>query len=109
MLLAEPAQVNACKHHQCLDLLHVTVGKSRGFLEEAIVLEVWETGALLQTSNALVPGTSLALTSGNRSVRARVTSSAEDDFGYLSEVSVDSTQSWFPRGYRPHYLHSDRE
>jgi hypothetical protein len=91
------------KHRQCLDLFHVAALPESGvnFKECAILVEVWETGGLLQTESAVEPGTLLLL--GDQEIPAKVQSCQQDEFGFLLTVSILSSP-WFPDRYSPPHL-----
>lgn len=89
----------------CLDVLRVSsAGCSKVFCDCAILLEVWDTGGLLQTSDAIAQGSVLDLASPQGSVRAKVNSCTTDEYGCLVEITVEPSSSWFPVGYNPPYL-----
>jgi hypothetical protein len=70
----------------------------------AILLEIWDSGGLLQTSNSIAEGSIVDLASPQGPVRATVSSCEADDYGHLVEITVDPSASWFPAGYNPPYL-----
>jgi hypothetical protein len=74
--------------------------------ESGILLEIWRTGGLIQTSVAISAGSAVDLEIAERPVRATVTCCAQDDYGFLLRLSVSSDQygDWFPESYRPPYL-----
>jgi hypothetical protein len=97
-------------HYLCLDVLRLSCkGASRAFCDCAILLEIWDTGGLVQTSEAIAKGSvvDVAPPQGavpDGSVRAIVTSCKADDYGYIVEIEVDPSANWFPAGYNPPYL-----
>jgi hypothetical protein len=88
------------ERHLCLDVLQLTWGTSR---ECAILIEVWRSGGLLQTSVAIPEGSKLAIELDGRSRSATVSHCGQDDYGFLVEVAM-SPADWFPAGYKPAYL-----
>lgn len=70
----------------------------------AILLEVWDTGGLLQTDFETPPDYVVRLSYAQGTARGRVASCVKDEFGYLIEFAVDSAEAWFPEAYRPPYL-----
>ena len=89
-------------HYLCLDVLRVSgTGASKTSCDCAILLEVWDSGGLLQTSDAIAEGSVLDVTSSHGPVRATVNSCKADDYGCLVEIAVDPSASWFPGGYNP--------
>jgi len=85
-----------------LDVLQVSEESGEG--QQAIVLEIWRSGALLQTSNAILAGKKINLALEDQSVSAVVDSCEQDPYGYLVTISVDSGTHWFPDAYKPAYL-----
>jgi hypothetical protein len=89
----------------CLDLIRVTwKDASTTLCDCASLLEVWESGGLLQTSAAIPQGSELIVASPHGSFRAIVNSCETDEYGNLLEIKVDPSGSWFPSGYNPPYL-----
>lgn len=91
-------------HYLCLDVLHVSWGASKRLCDCAILLEIWDSGGLLQTSDAIAEGSVVDVASPQGSVRATVSSCTADDYGCMVEIAVDPSPSWFPAGYNPPYL-----
>jgi hypothetical protein len=105
MLLMEPTSSPSSQHYLCLDLLSATFeGPAPVQTGSAILLEIWETGGLLQTGFETPPDYAVCLSSSQGTVLGRVASCVEDEYGYLVEFAVDSPKDWFPEGYRPPYL-----
>ena len=73
-------------------------------LEPAILLEIWCSGGLFQTSGAIPKDSIVTIATANGPVNGKVRSCAQDDYGFLVEVSVVEPQNWFPRTYQPAYL-----
>jgi hypothetical protein len=96
--------------HRCLDLLRVSwKDASTTLCDYGILLEVWEDGALIQTSIALLQGAEVDLECSHGCFRATVKSCESDEYGNLLEISVDPSASWFPSGYKPSYLFRSEE
>jgi hypothetical protein len=92
-------------HHLCLDVLSVSWRTASKTLSDcAILLEVWDSGGLLQTSSAIPKGSALNVASPDGPVHATVNSCEMDDYGFLIEIGVASSTGWFPAGYNPPYL-----
>jgi hypothetical protein len=92
-------------HYLCLDVLRVSwAGASKTLCDCAILLEVWDCGGLLQTSNPIAEGSVVDVASPHGPVRAKVNSCTADDYGCIVEIAVDASASWFPAGYNPPYL-----
>jgi hypothetical protein len=92
----------------CLDLCDFrwsrTVAADPEGSEFAILLEIWHSGGLFQTSNAVPEHSTVTIVTGNGSVKGEVRSCEQDDYGFLVEVRVAEPQIWFPRAYQPAYL-----
>src|SRR5882672_2968530 len=87
-----------CLHSQCLDMVAVEWADSTGnrSSESAIVLEIWEGGALLNTSATVVPGSELTIRAPKNTFTGHVVKCSRDlDFGFLVEVDA------VPSSYRP--------
>jgi hypothetical protein len=92
-------------HYLCLDVLRVSpVGSSKALCDCAILLEIWDSGGLLQTSKPITKGSVLEVALAQGSVRAMVNSCQADDYGCLVEIAVDPAANWFPASYSPPYL-----
>jgi hypothetical protein len=95
----------ATDRYSCLDVLRVSWrGASKTLCDCAILLEIWDSGGVLQTSNAIAEGSVVDVESPQGPVRARVTSCETDDYGCIVEIEVDPGESWFPAGYNPPYI-----
>jgi hypothetical protein len=103
MLAPPPARDAFSVGYFCMDLLRVSWGQSPSQSESAVLLEVWNTGGLMQTEAALPADSSAVLTFSGGVARCRITSCAQDDYGYLIEFSTDPGGNWFP-AYSPPYL-----
>ena len=90
-------------HFPCLDMVQIDWEPGGGQMSEsAILLEIWERGAMLQTSIAIPQRSSITLRVNEMTVAAEVSSSQPDqDFGFLIEVEIDAPGMWFPHGYMP--------
>jgi hypothetical protein len=97
--------LQAGEHVHCLDVLKVafssdTAGKSH---DCAILLEIWDRGALFQTSVAIPEGAPISFQSIGDGVAAQVVSCDQDSYGFIVEVAVGGS-SWFPDGYTPPHI-----
>lgn len=90
----------------CLDVLQVNWEEPLGACSDcAILLEIWPTGGLLQTSKAIAEGSVIAIASGRDSVHGTVNSCKGDAYGYVVEFALEEASTgWFPGGYQPPYL-----
>jgi hypothetical protein len=94
------------ERHLCLDMLRASWKTSQAndaHSECAILMEVWRSGGLLQTSLAIPEGSKLAIEVDGRSRPATVSHCGQDDYGFLIEIAV-SPSDWFPAAYKPAYL-----
>jgi hypothetical protein len=98
---------NTDTRYECLDLLPINWRPANGDQgsECGILLEVWRTGGLVQTSVAMPEGSWVELAIPGGALHGRVTRCEQDDYGFLVSVLVDRNQQgeWFP-GYCPLYL-----
>jgi hypothetical protein len=101
--------VQAGEHIQCLDLFQIasSPGTGKPFCDCAILLEIWDTGGLLQTNVAIPCGAEISIPSIGGGIQAKVVSCQQDDFGYMVEILV-CDQEWFPEVYTPPYVLHDR-
>jgi hypothetical protein len=90
-------------HFLCLDMLCVSwvSASGRASSECAIVMEVWGSGAILQTEIAIPKDSNLTLAAPNGPVCAKVTACSRDDYGFLIQMNVDPSERWFPNSYCP--------
>ena len=95
---------HAGKYVQCLDVIKIASppGPQPDLHDCAIMLEIWDLGALLQTSIPIPHGTviSLAFAQG---VPAKVISCEQDDYGFLVKIAI-LEGGWFPDVYMPPYV-----
>jgi hypothetical protein len=113
MLVAEPISTRLAQHYFCLDVVNATFqepasagtppAKSARTLD-ATLLEIWDTGGLLQTDSAVAQGCTVCLSSPDTTVHGYVSSCVQDEYGFLVEFAVPTTEPWFPASYRPPYL-----
>jgi hypothetical protein len=82
----------------CLDMLRV-----ESFCDCAILLEIWDSGGLLQTNKEIPKDTLISVLPGNAAFAAKVVDCQQDEFGFLIEISVTGP-GWFPKGYVPPHL-----
>lgn len=87
------------KHYACADMVRINCDSAS---ELAILLEIWESGGVVQTSFPIAPGSPVGIDVEKTHVDAEVTRCEPDqDFGYLIDINVDSATSWFPVAYVP--------
>src|SRR5438309_6704785 len=96
--------MQAGEHIQCLDLIKVGFPNGPGITHDcAILLEIWDLGALVQTSIPIPPGASISLESIGDGISAQVVSCEQDDYGFMVKISITGS-SWFPDGYKPQHM-----
>jgi len=97
--------LQASEHIHCLDVLKVSFSPSADGKSHdcAILLEIWDRGALLQTSVAIPEGAPISFVSIGDGVPAQVVSCDQDSYGYIVEVAVEEP-SWFPLAYTPPHV-----
>jgi hypothetical protein len=64
-------------------------------------MEIWGSGAILQTEISIPKDSILTLAATNQPVCAKVTTCDQDDYGFLIQIAVDSPERWFPNSYCP--------
>jgi len=69
----------------------------------AILLEIWDHGALLQTSIRIPEGAPISFETIGEGVPAKVVSCEEDSYGFLLQVAVPESQ-WFADAYTPPHV-----
>jgi hypothetical protein len=76
--------------------------------ESAILLEIWEGGALVQTSLPSAKGASIIVVVNKQmEIAAEVCKCEQDgEYGYLLQIEVQTPKQWFPLGYVPEWHHS---
>ena len=68
-------------------------------IEDAILLEIWDQGAKLQTSSPIPDGTRVKIQAARKSIDAEVFSQQRDhNFGFLIDLEIHSP-AW--RNYSP--------
>jgi hypothetical protein len=97
--------LQAGEHVQCLDVLKVAFpsGKPEPAHDCAIILEIWDRGALLQTNVPIPEGAPISFESIGEGVPAEVVSCEQDSYGFILQVAVDEPK-WFPEGYTPPHV-----
>lgn len=97
------------KWHACLDLLKVQpltpVSERPGAC--GILLEIAETGGLIQTSDGIPEGSAILLDVHEGQCQARVTRCDQDEFGFLIRFAVEEHQPWYPDSFRPECLREE--
>jgi hypothetical protein len=90
----------------CLDMVCVswTSGSLKAYSECAIVMEIWRTGAILQTDAAIPGDAVVTLAAPGGPVHAKVSECTQDDYGFLVEVVLEPSELWFPNSYQPVHL-----
>jgi len=87
------------QHYACADMVRIVCESTS---ELAILLEIWESGGVVQTSFPIAAGSAIAIAIEKTEVAAQVTKcEADHDFGYIIDINVASPKQWFPRGYIP--------
>jgi hypothetical protein len=103
---ADSLTINPASEHQlCLDMLKVTWRNSLGnpTSDCAILLEIWNTGGLVQVTTSIPPGSMLEIKTKSTTTPARVISCEQDDFGFVVRFASEDAKSWFPNSYQPPY------
>src|SRR5579871_3406277 len=97
-------KLQAGEHVQCLDVMKLVspAGFEPPFHDCAILLEIWDAGALLQTSVAIAEGTTVCLQYA-QGVNAKVLSCVQDDYGFVIQIAILEDR-WFPEVYMPPYV-----
>ncbi len=97
--------LQAGEHVQCLDVLKVAFSpeSNRTAHDCAILLEIWDQGALLQTSVPIPAGLPISFESIGEGVPGKVVSCEQDSYGYMVQVAVGESR-WFPQGYTPPHI-----
>ena len=97
-------ELQACEHVHCLDMVKLALPNGDATIHDcAILLEVWDLGALVQTSIPLPAGASISLESIGEGIPAQVVSCEQDSYGFLVQISISSPR-WFPEVYVPPYM-----
>src|ERR1700684_4018572 len=93
------------EHVQCLDLLKVAFSPEgdRTAHDCAILLEIWDQGALLQTNVPMREGLPISFESIGDGVPAKVVSCEQDSYGFMVQVAVGEAH-WFPEIYTPPHI-----
>jgi hypothetical protein len=94
------------EHFLCLDMVCVswTSGSLKASSECAIVMEIWRSGAILQTDAAIPEDAVVTLAAPSGPVHAKVSECTQDDYGFLVEVVLQPSEQWFPNAYKPVHL-----
>ena len=94
------------EHFLCLDMLCVSWkrGSVQNLSECAIVMEIWGSGAILQTDGEIPKDVIVTLGAPSGPVLAKVSDCTQDDYGYLIEVTPETPERWFPHAYKPVHL-----
>jgi hypothetical protein len=67
-------------------------------------MEIWRSGAILQTDAAIPKDVVVTLAAPTGPVHAKVSDCSQDDYGFLVEVVPEASEQWFPDAYRPVHL-----
>jgi len=74
------------KHYACADMVRINCDS---LSELAILLEIWESGGVVQTSFPIAAGSPIAIAIEKTQVNAEVTKCERDhEFGYLIDIDV---------------------
>jgi hypothetical protein len=101
-------------HYECLDIFPGTwtpASVEGQGLESGILLEIWKTGGMLQSSVPIREGAVVELTPADHAINAKITRCEQEVSGYLISFLVDESQydHWFPKSYCPPNLYRDEE
>jgi hypothetical protein len=114
-LMAEQSfNANTDIHYECLDMFPVTwtpAGVEEQGLEAGILLEIWKTGGMLQSSVSIPEGALVELTPADRAICATITRCEQEASGYLISFLINEGQynEWFPKSYCPPNLYGDED
>jgi hypothetical protein len=88
-------------HFACLDMVRIAAGCAAP--ENAVLLEIWEHGAVVQTSFPIAAGSTIGIVvQQQKEIAGEVTRcEADHGFGYLVDVEINRSDEWFPKGYLP--------
>jgi hypothetical protein len=87
------------RHYACADMVRIDYESAS---ELAILLEIWESGGIVQTSFPIAAGSSIAIAVEKTQVTGEVIKCERDhDFGYLIDIDVIAPTKWFPQAYVP--------
>jgi hypothetical protein len=64
-------------------------------------MEIWRSGAVLQTETVIPANSILTIAAPTGPVYAKVSACSRDDYGFLIQITVDSSEGWFPDSYYP--------
>jgi hypothetical protein len=94
------------EHFLCLDMVCVSWSSSslNAYSECAIVMEIWRSGAILQTDAAIPHDAIVTLATPNGPIQCKVSDCTQDEYGFLVEVNLNPSERWFPDSYRPVHL-----
>jgi hypothetical protein len=106
------SSANIDDRRECLDMFPIkwaVEGIEDQCSEDGILLEIWGTGGLVQTSVPIPEGSWVELAPTGRTIQAQVIRCEQDDYGFLVHVSVNQDQhdNWYPQSYCPPYLRCD--
>lgn len=101
--------LNAGKRFHCLDLLQIASSAEapEPYCDCAILLEVWDSGGLMQASRPIPLESTLTIPSIGDGFEAQVVSCQGDAYGFMVEISVHDPR-WFPGGYVPPHVLPDK-
>jgi hypothetical protein len=97
-------------HYDCLDLCDFswrgTPASQLVGSESAILLEVWHSGGLFQTTNAIPKRATVLIGAASSGIQVEglVQACRVDAYGFLVEVRILDPAHWFPGVYQPPYL-----
>jgi len=94
------------EHYLCLDMVCVswTSGSLKASSDCAIVMEIWRSGAILQTDAAIPKACIITLAAPSGPIHATVSDCTQDDYGFVVEVVLEPSEHWFPNAYQPVHL-----
>jgi hypothetical protein len=90
------------QHFLGLDLLKVS--EQNGTEHCAILLEIWKSGGLLQTSEAIAVDSTIEIALPDGCALAKVEDCVADPYGFNVEITVTDPARWFAGAYAPPYI-----
>jgi hypothetical protein len=100
-------------HYHCLDVLPINwiSADTENQSDSGILLEIWRTGGIVQTSVPVPEGSLVELATSGDVIKGQVTACQQDAYGFLVTLSVNDNQynQWFEQSYCPPYLRREEE
>jgi hypothetical protein len=96
-IMTDPvSSANIDVRYECLDMFPIkwaSEGIEKQCPDGGILLEIWKTGGIVQTSVAIPTGAWVELApKGRHTIQAQVTCCEQDDYGFLVSISLNQSQ-----------------